>query len=125
MLNKSTVNPDQTRRLRGRATRSISVGTKLTAAEFEPIEAASSSSCKTVGEWLRDVALKTVDASPESEKHTLLLSEVIGIRLLVVNVLRSVATGQIMAPESFDKMLDEIGRAKYELARKLLSEGKK
>jgi hypothetical protein len=32
------------------------------------------------------------------------------------------AAGQRLTPETFDKLLDEIGTAKYELAEKLTSE---
>jgi hypothetical protein len=50
------------------------------------------------------------------------LAEVLGIRLLLVNVLRPLAAGQKLTPEAFDKLLDEIGTAKYELAGKITSE---
>ena len=48
------------------------------------------------------------------------LAEILGVRLLLVNVLRPLATGQRLTPEAFDKLLDEIGTAKYELAGKLV-----
>jgi hypothetical protein len=42
-----------------------------------------------------------------------------------VNVLRPLAAGQRVAPEAFDKLLDEIGSAKHELAGRLIAEGKR
>jgi hypothetical protein len=42
-----------------------------------------------------------------------------------VNVLRPLAAGQKITPEAFDKLLDEIGSAKHELAGKLAVEGRK
>jgi hypothetical protein len=54
-----------------------------------------------------------------------MLPEIVGVRLLLVNVLRSVATGQKLTPEAFDKLLDQIGTAKHELAGKILTEGRR
>ncbi len=53
-----------------------------------------------------------------------MLTEVLGVRLLLVNVLRPLAAGQKMTLEVFDKLLDEISTAKHELAGKLASEGR-
>jgi hypothetical protein len=51
-----------------------------------------------------------------------LLAEVLGVRLLLVNVLRPLAAGQKLGAEAFDKLLDGIGATKYELATKLIAE---
>jgi hypothetical protein len=47
------------------------------------------------------------------------LAEILGVRLLLVNVLRPLAAGQRLTPEAFDKLLDEISDAKHQLAAKL------
>jgi hypothetical protein len=47
------------------------------------------------------------------------LAEILGVRLLLVNVLRPLAAGQKLAPEAFDKLLDQISDAKHQLASKL------
>jgi hypothetical protein len=49
------------------------------------------------------------------------LAEILGVRLLLVNVLRPLAAGQRLAPEAFDKLLDEISDAKHQLASKLFN----
>jgi len=77
---------------------------------------------KTTGEWLRDLALEAVAGNSGKSASAVALSEIIGVRLLLVNVLRTLATGQRLSAEAFDKLLDEIGTAKYELAAKLVSE---
>lgn len=61
-------------------------------------------------------------AQLQSASQNAALAEVIGIRLLLVNVLRPLAAGQKLTPAAFDKLLDEIGTAKYELAGKLAPE---
>ena len=69
-------------------------------------------------EWMRDAILHALNRAPVDD---LVLAEVLGVRLLLVNVLRSLVAGQKLAPEEFDKLLDEISTAKHELAAKLTS----
>jgi hypothetical protein len=68
------------------------------------------------GEWIRDVILREVRGASASDPS---LAEILGVRLLLVNVLRPLAAGQRLAPEAFDKLLDEISEAKHALAGKL------
>jgi hypothetical protein len=68
------------------------------------------------GEWIRDVILREMRKGSASDPS---LAEILGVRLLLVNVLRPLAAGQRLAPEAFDKLLDEISDAKHQLARKL------
>ena len=70
----------------------------------------SSSSSLRVGAWERRQSATTRS-----------LAEVLGVRLLLVNVLRPLAAGQKLTSEAFDKLLDEISAAKHELAGKLAS----
>lgn len=44
------------------------------------------------------------------------LAEILGVRLLLVNVLRPLVAGQKLSAEAFDDLLDDIGVTKYELA---------
>ena len=74
------------------------------------------------GQWIRDVILGELRTSPVNNSS---LAEILGVRLLLVNVLRPLAAGQRLTPEAFDKLLDEIGTAKHELAGKLLTEGRR
>ena len=68
------------------------------------------------GEWIRDVILRETGEGPTSDPA---LAEILGVRLLLVNVLRPVSSGQLLSPEAFDKLLDEISEAKHQLAAKL------
>ena len=68
------------------------------------------------GEWIREVILREVHGASASDPS---LAEILGIRLLLVNVLRPLAAGQRLTPEAFDKLLDEISEAKHQLAGKL------
>ncbi len=68
------------------------------------------------GEWIRDVILRELRGASVSDPS---LADILGVRLLLVNVLRPLAAGQRLAPEAFDKLLDEISEAKHQLAEKL------
>ena len=68
------------------------------------------------GEWIRDVILREMRGGSSIDPS---LAEILGVRLLLVNVLRPLASGQRLTPEAFDKLLDEISDAKHQLAAKL------
>lgn len=112
-------------KIRGRESRNQTLTTKVTATEYRAVEDAAGAEAKTTGEWLRDLALDAVASRAEGGTERIMLPEIVGVRLLLVNALRSVAIGQTMTPEAFDKLLDQIGTAKHELAGKLLAEGKR
>jgi len=107
--------------IRGRESRNQNLNTKLTEAEFRAVAEASAAEGKTNGEWLRDLAVRRL-GSGAHDLEIIALSEIVGVRLLLVNVLRSLAIGQKVTPESFDRLLDEISATKYELAAKLIAE---
>jgi hypothetical protein len=95
---------------------------KLTQDEARLLDEVSTATGVPRSEWMRDVILRELrpGAAPD-----VLLAEVLGVRLLLVNVLRPLASGQKLSPEGFDKLLDDISKAKYELATKLTSEKRK
>ena len=112
-------------KIRGRESRNQTLTTKVTATEYRAVEDAAGEDAKTTGEWLRDLALREIAAQAGGGTETVVLPEIVGVRLLLVNVLRSLATGQKLTPEAFDKLLDQIGTAKHELAGKILAEGRR
>jgi hypothetical protein len=102
--------------VRGRESRSQSLSTKLTPAEFAAVRMAATAHGCALGEWVRNVVLRELREEFTTDPS---LAEILGVRLLLVNVLRPLAAGQRLAPEAFDKLLDEISEAKYQLAGKL------
>ena len=92
------------------------VTAKLTKEELGKVTDFARSQGLARGEWIRDVILREAGGEPTSDPS---LAEILGVRLLLVNVLRPLAAGQLLAPEAFDKLLDEISDAKYKLADKL------
>ena len=98
-------------------------GTKLNTEELATLEKHCRDRGTNPGELIRQLILaelaRTNDEKPASDPT---LTEVLGVRLLLVNVLRPLAAGQKLTPEAFDKLLDGIGTAKHDLAGKLASE---
>ena len=92
------------------------VTTKLTKEELGKVTEFARSQGLARGEWIRDVILKEMRERSASDPS---LAEILGVRLLLVNVLRPLAAGQRLTQEAFDKLLDEISEAKHALAGKL------
>jgi hypothetical protein len=98
--------------------RTKSIGFKVSEEEYAQLETAAQASGRTLGEWCREVILRGGSAS-NAERHDPALTEIIGVRLLLVNVLGPVAAGEKVTPEKFNQLLDQIGEAKHQLAAKL------
>jgi hypothetical protein len=92
------------------------VTAKLTKEELGKVTEFARSQGLARGEWIRDVILKEMLKGSHSDPS---LAEILGVRLLLVNVLRPLAAGQTLTPEAFDTLLDEISEAKHALAGKL------
>jgi hypothetical protein len=108
--------------VRGRESRNQTLTTKLTQAESAAVQAASEAEGKAIGEWLRDAALQTL--RQQSDAAEVLLTEVVGLRLFLNNILKSVTTGERLTPEAFAALLENVKTHKGEVARDLLQNRK-
>ena len=104
--------------------RTKSIGFKVSEEEYAQLETAAQADGRTLGEWCREAILPG-GSSSDAERHDPALAEIVGVRLLLVNVLRPLAAGEKLAPEAFDKMLDQISQVKHELAVKLQQQARK
>jgi len=93
-----------------------SIGFKVSEEEYAQLETAAQTSGRTLGEWCREVVLASAS---DVERRDPALAEIVGVRLLLVNVLGPLAAGEKMTPEGFNQLLDQIGEAKHQLAAKL------
>src|SRR5258706_1699742 len=118
MLSNHSETPRKKGAVRGREGRNQSLNPKLTPTEFGAVDAAAAAHGCALGEWVRDVILRELREGSATDPS---LAEILGVRLLLVNVLRPLAAGQRLAPEAFDRLLDEISDAKHQLAGKLVS----
>src|ERR1700691_1439919 len=76
------------------------VTAKLTKDELGRVTEFARSQGLARGEWIRDVILRELRGGLASDPS---LAEILGVRLLLVNVLRPLAAGQKLTPEALDK----------------------
>jgi hypothetical protein len=107
-------------RLRGRARRSQSIGTKLTEQEESAILAAAERASKAPSEWARDVLVSSA-RSRESLHDSTLFIELQALRLLLINTLEPLLRGDNMTPEQFKEMLRYVKTNKRKAAADTLA----
>jgi len=107
--------------VRGRESRNQTLTTKLTPTEAAAIEAASRAEGKTVGEWLRDLALRELPNASGQPSFFALMGEVSGMRLLLINTLEPLLRGDKMTPEQFKEMLRYVKTNKRKAAADMLA----
>ena len=95
------------------ANRVCPVTVKLTQEEHRAVTEHAEGLGQARSEWMRDVILRELQTSSNDP----LLEEVVGIRLLLINVLRPLAGGQQIAAEAFDKLLEHVGKRKVEIVQ--------
>src|SRR6202161_1791802 len=113
MLPNHSETPRKKGAVRGRESRNQSLNTKLTPTEFGAVEAAAAADGCALGEWVRDVILRELRKGSASDPS---LAEILGVRLLLVNVLRPLAAGHRLTPEAVDILLGEVSRGRSALA---------
>jgi hypothetical protein len=107
---------DSERTQRKTVFRNATVCLKLTQQEVKLLDQLATAKGVARSEWMRDVILRELRGDSANDPS---LAEILGVRLLLVNVLRPLAAGHVLAPEAFDKLLDEISDAKHQLAKSL------
>jgi len=103
------------------ANRVCPVTVKLTQEEHRVVTEYAEELGQARSEWMRDVILRELQTSSNDP----LLEEVVGIRLLLINILRPLAGGQQVPAEAFDKLLESIGTRKVEIVQKMVSARRK
>ena len=98
-----------TYRLRG-------VTTKLNPSEVESVERLARSRGLQRGELIRKLILDELARDAGTVEASTELTEIMGIRLMLTNLFRPLATGQKLTPEAFDNMLAEVKKRKYSVA---------
>ena len=95
-----------------------SVGTKVTTNEFELLKDKAQADGQTLSEWTRDVLLREgKDLYPNLD----LVSEIVGIQLLLMNVLAPLARGERISAEQFQAIVRSVQSTKVKAAQELLA----
>jgi hypothetical protein len=109
------------RKVRGREKRNMTLNTKLTELEFAEVERFCESRKLAFGEWVREVVLREVRGPGDRTGTALLLGEITGLRLLLINTLEPFLRGDKMTPEQFKDMLRYVKTNKRKAAADILA----
>ena len=107
-------------RSKGRASRNRVANARVTAAELYELEAAAKAAGQALSEWSRGVLLCEARRSQTDPLWT----ETIANRMLLVAMLRPIATGQKMTPDRFDELVAAIKAGKQSMAQEVMAQYK-
>ena len=106
--------------LRREVFRESSVSTRLTRKETRNLDALAKSRGVQRGELIRQLIRDELARDAGASAASTELTEIMGIRLMLTNLFRPLATGQKLTPEAFDNMVAEVKKRKRSVAEDAL-----
>jgi hypothetical protein len=85
--------------------RTRSAGAKVTEEEYTQLEALAQNRGLTVGEWCRDVLLAQLKPPVASLAEETILIEVVGLRMIMINLLRVLGNEVKLTPEKVQEVI--------------------
>ena len=98
--------------------RLVGVTTKLSPREVEDIERLARKHGLQRGEFIRQLILDELARDSGDPPVSVELVEILGLRLMLTNLLKPLATGQKITPDVFDGIIAEVKKHKRGLAIK-------
>jgi hypothetical protein len=108
--------------LRREVFRESSVSTRLTRKETRNLDALAKTRGVQRGELIRQLIRDELARGAGLSAASTELTEIIGIRLMLTNLFRPLATGQKLTPEAFDNMVAEVKKRKRSVAEDALQD---
>lgn len=102
--------------------RTRSAGAKVTDEEYAQLEALAQTRGLTVGEWCREVLLAQLKPSLASLPEETILAEILGVRMIMINLLRALGSGEPLTTEKIQTVIDWADREKTTTAVECLRE---
>jgi hypothetical protein len=99
-----------------------SAGTKLNQQELRNLGVLAKRRGVRPGELIRKLILDELARDAGTEAASTELIEIMGIRLMLTNLFRPLATGQKLTPEAFDNMVAEVKKRKRSVAEDALQD---
>ncbi len=96
--------------------RLVGVTTKLSPREVADVERLAKDRGQQRGELIRQLILAELQRNDGEPMASPELSEIVGIRLMLTNVLKPLAAGQKITPEVFDGIMVEVKKRKRAVA---------
>lgn len=95
------------------------VNTRVSENEYQRLETRACAAGKRLSTWMRDVLLTEMD---EKEPLTLIFSEILGIRMILLNLLEPMARGERISAEKFQELIGKIDERKIQRARERMAQ---
>ena len=99
-----------------------SAGTKLNQQELRDLDGLSKRRGLRPSELIRQLILDELARDAGIVPATTELTEIVGIRLMLTNLFRPMATGQKLTSEAFDNMLAEVKKRKRSIAEEAMQD---
>jgi hypothetical protein len=96
--------------------RLTNVSSKLSRTEAERLDSLAKKRGQQRGEFIRSLILAELTRDGGEPTASPELSEIVGLRLMLTNVLKPLATGQKITPEVFDGIMVEVKKRKRAVA---------
>jgi hypothetical protein len=96
--------------------RLINVSSKLSRSEAERFDVLAKRRGQQRGELIRRLILDELSRDGGEPNASAELSEIVGLRLMLMNVLKPLAAGQKITPEVFDGIMTEVKKRKRAVA---------
>ena len=104
-----------------RTRRTQTISTKLTPEEERKLQQASLAAGKKTAEWVRDVLLASARNRSEAGEDAILLTEIVGIQLFLMNVLAPLTRGELVSADEYESMIRAVQADKARTARELVA----
>jgi hypothetical protein len=102
--------------------RTRSAGAKLTDDEYRQLQELARAHGLTVGEWCRDLLLAQLGQPATSVPERVILAEVLGLRMIVINLFRALGSGERLTQEVIEAVVRRADGEKLPTAIERLSE---
>lgn len=102
--------------------RESSVSTRLTRNETRSLDELARKRGVQRGEFIRQLIRNELMREASASRASTELTEIMGIRLMLTNLLRPLATGQKLTPEAFDNLIAEVKKRKRSVAEDALQD---
>jgi hypothetical protein len=99
-----------------RVSRTRSAGAKVTDEEYAQFEILAQARGLTVGEWCREVLLAQLEPSFAPLPEKAILTEVVGLRMIMINLLRALGNCEPLTAEKTQAIIDWADKEKVKTA---------
>jgi hypothetical protein len=106
------------RRLKSGSRRTRTVGTRVSSAEEQELIAAAERDGLNVSEWVRRVLF----AAARKNQENALFTELVGTRMLLVNLLRPLALGEKVSPSWITEAMTMVRKEKHKAAQEVMQQ---